>query len=370
MPTTHTVRIQGMMYHPDPITIRAGDSIVWQNRDSMEHTATFDFDARRVAAGATSDPLAFPQASGPSGFLYFCEIHPEMLGVVNVEPANLGEKGGPARPAATADAGRDAVQEFPKETWQAIAAQVAAVWVYDMADDFLKAEQVHGDADTRRVKDAWERIEQWWSAGPGGGQRVRTAAGALDETRLLAHTAADLEALGRRIRTEYRGLGRLVFQFPHPARPDDVLEPGELFAGQSSDPFGKAITVNFIPKPLQDAYMDHQNYAGAAFRIEARQDAGEPVPDAMKKSYRQMRARMSVLHYKLLAYHQVQGFQSFFGSSGFEAEKFAQGIWRMTKRGEWDAPLFVGWHWLRWIQGYLFVLDNDRVIDLVDLDAG
>ena len=39
-PRTHVVVIDAMKFGPVPATLRAGDTIVWDNRDVLKHTAT------------------------------------------------------------------------------------------------------------------------------------------------------------------------------------------------------------------------------------------------------------------------------------------------------------------------------------------
>jgi len=47
-PRTRTIAIDGMRFEPADLTIRAGDTIVWVNKDLFAHTATADgsFDSR------------------------------------------------------------------------------------------------------------------------------------------------------------------------------------------------------------------------------------------------------------------------------------------------------------------------------------
>jgi hypothetical protein len=39
----------------------------------------------------------------------------------------------------------------------------------------------------------------------------------------------------------------------------------------------------------------------------------------------------------------------------------------MTLSGEWDQPVFVCWHWLKWMDAYIGVLDTGQVPHLVDV---
>lgn len=81
MSTQHTVLIQNFAFVPDDLVIDVGDSAVWTNQDSVDHTATSDpdqpvtWDTGTVAPGMTSDPVPF-NTVGVSH--YHCTFHPDM----------------------------------------------------------------------------------------------------------------------------------------------------------------------------------------------------------------------------------------------------------------------------------------------------
>ena len=81
-PTEHVVVIDKMAFAPAPTDLRAGDVIVWVNKDIFRHTATdrrgrFDVD---LPAGATRrTTLRWTGAID-----YFCRYHPGMTGRVTV----------------------------------------------------------------------------------------------------------------------------------------------------------------------------------------------------------------------------------------------------------------------------------------------
>jgi len=80
---TVTVKIQGMKFVPDKLTIKTGDSVVWKNTGNMAHTATADNgsvpDTGDINPGASSSPQVFASAGTVK---YHCEIHPSMHGEV------------------------------------------------------------------------------------------------------------------------------------------------------------------------------------------------------------------------------------------------------------------------------------------------
>ena len=82
---TTDVLIQDFTFDPPHIQVTVGDTVTWtQGTDEEAHTATADdgtFDSGTLAdEGATFD-FTFEEAGE---FSYFCEIHPEMLGLVTV----------------------------------------------------------------------------------------------------------------------------------------------------------------------------------------------------------------------------------------------------------------------------------------------
>ncbi|HEU4943722.1 MAG TPA: cupredoxin family copper-binding protein [Solirubrobacterales bacterium] len=77
------VEIVDFAYDPDPTTIQAGGKVAWINRDSAPHTATADdgsFDTGTIEEGKLKSE-SFKQ---PGTYTYFCEIHPDMQGTVEV----------------------------------------------------------------------------------------------------------------------------------------------------------------------------------------------------------------------------------------------------------------------------------------------
>ncbi len=81
-----TLRITGMngsnSYAPNPGTVKAGQTVAWQNSDSISHTATgAGFDTGAIAPGATSAPITFNTAGT---FSYHCSFHPSMVGSLSV----------------------------------------------------------------------------------------------------------------------------------------------------------------------------------------------------------------------------------------------------------------------------------------------
>jgi plastocyanin len=80
------VEIVNFAYDPDPVTIAEGGKVTWVNEDSAPHTATADdgsFDTGTLEEGK----LKSETFKEPGEYTYFCEIHPDMHGTVQVVPA-------------------------------------------------------------------------------------------------------------------------------------------------------------------------------------------------------------------------------------------------------------------------------------------
>jgi plastocyanin len=77
------VEIVEFTYEPDPVTIEEGGKVTWINRDSAPHTATADdgsFDTETLEEGKLKSETFKKAGSYP----FFCEIHPDMRGTVEV----------------------------------------------------------------------------------------------------------------------------------------------------------------------------------------------------------------------------------------------------------------------------------------------
>jgi plastocyanin len=80
-----SVPIEGFAYRPRSLTIAAGQSVTWVNRDSAEHTVTESrgaFASERLTEGGRYT-RRFPRAGR---FTYLCALHPGMRGDVVVRP--------------------------------------------------------------------------------------------------------------------------------------------------------------------------------------------------------------------------------------------------------------------------------------------
>lgn len=75
-------------WNPTPITIKAGEDLIFRNSSAIVHNVRFDDVAGHPGDvsdfAQSSKSVAFPTAGT---FTYHCGIHPGMQGVVVVEPS-------------------------------------------------------------------------------------------------------------------------------------------------------------------------------------------------------------------------------------------------------------------------------------------
>jgi plastocyanin len=81
--TTHTVVIEDMRFQPEVLTVAAGETVVWVNKDLVPHTATSKagrFDSKTILAGASWTYTV----RGTGDIDYRCTFHPTMTAVLQV----------------------------------------------------------------------------------------------------------------------------------------------------------------------------------------------------------------------------------------------------------------------------------------------
>ena len=80
----HTVTIEAMKYLPERLTVHAGETVVWINKDLFPHTVTEvhgRFDSHVIQPNASWRYVA----KKPGAFDYVCTLHPSMKGALVVK---------------------------------------------------------------------------------------------------------------------------------------------------------------------------------------------------------------------------------------------------------------------------------------------
>jgi plastocyanin len=82
--STHTIVIAGMKFVPESLTVKAGDIVVWVNKDFFPHTATAQdgsFDSRDIPTDKSWKYVATKKGT----FSYICTLHPTMKATLIVK---------------------------------------------------------------------------------------------------------------------------------------------------------------------------------------------------------------------------------------------------------------------------------------------
>lgn len=115
--TTTIVILQGAAtqgspdYDPDEAQVPLGNKIVWDNQDSVPHTATSGtgtddpasaelFDTDIINGGERSQPIEIADASEGESIDYYCILHPYMTGKITITGASEGGQTGGSGGAA------------------------------------------------------------------------------------------------------------------------------------------------------------------------------------------------------------------------------------------------------------------------------
>ena len=83
---TLEVKIDNFSFSPPTLTVAAGTTVTWINRDDIPHTVVSSDDPRAFKSKAldTDDRFTFTFTKAGT-YSYFCSIHPKMTGKVVVQ---------------------------------------------------------------------------------------------------------------------------------------------------------------------------------------------------------------------------------------------------------------------------------------------
>jgi plastocyanin len=83
--TPGTVFIDNFIFNPKAVTVKAGTTVTWTNRDDIVHGIASSNNAfKKSPAMDTDDSYSFTFAT-PGTYQYFCYLHPQMVGSIVVE---------------------------------------------------------------------------------------------------------------------------------------------------------------------------------------------------------------------------------------------------------------------------------------------
>jgi plastocyanin len=79
-----TITIKDFMFTPMSLTVKAGSTVMWGNKDQEPHTVVSDSGVFRSGALDTDETFSF-KFDQPGIYHFRCSMHPQMLGTIVVE---------------------------------------------------------------------------------------------------------------------------------------------------------------------------------------------------------------------------------------------------------------------------------------------
>jgi plastocyanin len=85
-PATTEVKIDNFSFTPVTLTVTAGTTVTWTNRDDIPHTVVSTDDPKTFKSKVmdTDENFSFTFTK-PGTYAYFCSVHPKMTGTVVVK---------------------------------------------------------------------------------------------------------------------------------------------------------------------------------------------------------------------------------------------------------------------------------------------
>jgi plastocyanin len=76
--------VKEFKFAPTPLTIKAGSTVTWTNKDDEPHTAVSDTGLFKSGGIDTNESFSF-KFDKPGTYHYTCSIHPRMVGTIIVQ---------------------------------------------------------------------------------------------------------------------------------------------------------------------------------------------------------------------------------------------------------------------------------------------
>ena len=121
---SHTVVIQGYAYSPANLTISAGDTVTWTNKDSVAHDVSVMSGPQTFHSPMLAQGQSWSHTFSSSGsYSYMCSVHPDMVAKVTVrapaaqpKPTKQASPVPATSPSATPTATQPAHSHHPPAT--------------------------------------------------------------------------------------------------------------------------------------------------------------------------------------------------------------------------------------------------------------
>lgn len=81
----YQVAIHNFAFEPNSITVQAGTTVVWTNKDEEPHTVTSAGTGFTSSKALDTDDTYTATFSTPGTYTYYCSIHPHMVGTIIVQ---------------------------------------------------------------------------------------------------------------------------------------------------------------------------------------------------------------------------------------------------------------------------------------------
>jgi amicyanin len=84
------VTIDNFTFDPPKLTVKAGTTVTWVNRDDIPHTVASSTRVFKSKALDTDNSFTFTFTT-PGSYAYFCSLHPHMTGTIVVEAPSAAQ---------------------------------------------------------------------------------------------------------------------------------------------------------------------------------------------------------------------------------------------------------------------------------------
>jgi amicyanin len=84
--TASAIAIDNFTFNPQRVTVKAGTSVTWTNRDDIPHAIAATGKLFKSKVLDTDNSYSFTFTT-PGTYEYFCSLHPHMTGTIVVEAA-------------------------------------------------------------------------------------------------------------------------------------------------------------------------------------------------------------------------------------------------------------------------------------------
>ena len=83
-PDSDQIVIKDFMFTPNSLTVKAGSSVSWANKDDEPHSVVSDTNLFRSGAIDTNETFSY-KFDKPGTYHFTCAIHPRMVGTIIVQ---------------------------------------------------------------------------------------------------------------------------------------------------------------------------------------------------------------------------------------------------------------------------------------------